>query len=191
MSLAQEYVWHVVGGVVPILVLAIALKIVYKFDDQSRQKRRAIAAIVATATLPIAMVPWAFFLVEERSRAALTWILISGFQVAICIFLAGRLISQMKHDAASYFRPLEGGKSRMSKFSVEGQSSFVVLIWGIYGLAALLGSVFLYFVIAQAWKPDETSFIFKNNEGSMTPKLKSHLLNGRGTLFHQDSANRG
>jgi hypothetical protein len=56
---------------------------------------------------------------------------------------------------------------KKSVLSIEGQSSFNILLWGIYGIAALLGSVFLYFITAQ-FSPSEqvdNVFIFDNNEG--------------------------
>lgn len=65
------------------------------------------------------------------------------------------------------FLPVPERGSREFDVSIEGQSSFIILLWGIYGLAALLGSVFLYFAIAQFWKiePQTETFIFENNEG--------------------------
>jgi hypothetical protein len=139
-----------------------ALFIVVKRREQKDQRRRAVAAVVAVAAIPAGAIYWVFAISRE-GQAALYWILISFAQAAICIILACLHIRQMKYDASSYFRPFTDEQSEVSKSEIEGQSSFVIIVWGIYGLAALLGSVLVYFAIAQAWKPE--TFIFESNEG--------------------------
>ncbi|MDA0304403.1 MAG: hypothetical protein O3B45_08590, partial [Bacteroidetes bacterium] len=77
-------------------------------------------------------------------------------------------LKRIRDDLDEYFNDFYHDKVRPptespSKPAAEGQSSLLVTVWGIYGLAAFIGSIILYFAFAQAWNPSD--FIFSNNEG--------------------------
>ena len=128
------------------------------------QKMRTVGALFCVLCLPLACVVLVLFVLKESTHAAPTWILLSVFQIGVCLMLAKQHLLQIKKDAKEYCVALfDLNDDKECELSLEGDSSFVVIVWGIYGLAALLGSLFIYFAIAEAWKPE--TFIFKNNEG--------------------------
>ena len=156
---------------VGVVVLVFALIINARSKNQTV---RAVFAVIAAVIVPFV----GSLLVGAPSELSATWywILSSCVQICVCAFLAILHIKQLKQDAQSYgvhFKnqlnepsaPEES--SNKADVSIEGQSAFTILLWGIYGLAALLGSVFLYFAIAQFWetKTETKTFIFANNEG--------------------------
>ena len=160
--LVENVKWWLVWWLVAQAVLLLVAGAIVKLSD--KQKWRTGAALVCVLCSPLACLVLVLFVLKESTRAAPIWILLSVFQIGVCVMLAKQHLSQVKKDASKYLHNLfELNDDKEYEFSVEGESSFVVIVWGIYGLAALLGSVFNYFAIAEAWKPE--TFIFKNNEG--------------------------
>lgn len=160
----------------PLLILigSISLLILtFWVNAKSQNKsKRAVSAVLA-ALIPTCCGSLLIGWVPPEISATEYWIVNSVIQIATCVSLALLHIKQMKQDGDSYrnyfidhFNEVKQN-SNESDFSIEGQSSFTVLLWGIYGMAALIGSVFLYFAIAQFWKMSDEieTFIFRNNEG--------------------------
>lgn len=173
-----------------VVILALAVAV----NARSRnQARRASGAVVAAVIVPVTSA----LMVKDRAvEVGVTWYWIasSAAQIGVCMFLAVMHLRQMQEDAETYhcdfLEPSEGAlaeietqdsDSRTNKnfhllpkrprtspgLSIEGQSSFTVLLWGIYGIAALFGSVITYFTTAQfaPLKDVKDSFVFVNNEG--------------------------
>lgn len=104
----------------------------------------------------------------DGKSAATSWIITSCLHFVVCSALALWQLKRIRHDLNEYFNDFYDDKvmpttESPSKPSAEGQSSLLVIVWGIYGLAAFIGSILLYFAFAQAWNPSD--FIFSNNEG--------------------------
>ena len=156
-------------------VTAIVFTLIWNKRSEN-QTHRAVAAVIGAVSVPAVGLLSLLVGAPEELSATWFWTLGSCAQIVVCTFLAYLHISQMKRDVQTYRLHFKNQLSEPSvpeessakdNVSIEGQSSFTVLLWGIYGIAALLGSVVLYFVVAQFWKEHQEvgTFIFKNNEG--------------------------
>jgi hypothetical protein len=156
--------WWREGGILSfIFPLALAVLFVRRSSRSREQSRRAIFAVISLL-VPL-LVP--ILLPSSRPFATLDWIVISVGYIGIALTLARSHVKQVKNSVERFFeqfdKPNERQVIREDWLVAEGSSSFKVLIFGIYGLAGLLGSIACYLYIGVTRRPE--GFIFQNNEG--------------------------
>jgi len=145
-------------------ILAPLLLAALTFSDLKKRFRAFIA--VLSLLMPLVIPP---LLPASRPFATLDWVVIS----VLCIFVAYGLASshyrQVRSSVKAFYdhfnKTKRGSKPKKEELVAEGASSFKVLIFGIYGLAALLGSITSYVYIGVTRRPE--GFIYQNNEGFM------------------------
>ena len=156
--------WWREGGTLSFIIpLVLALLFGWGTTSSQEQKRRALFAVLSLL-FPL-LVP--ILLPSSRPFATLDWIVVSMAYLGIALTLAFSHVKAVKNSVKQFFNQFNNDNEKQA-FSedwlvAEGASSFKVLIFGIYGLAALLGSITTYLYIGVTRRPE--GFIFQNNEG--------------------------
>lgn len=156
--------WWREGGILSFIIpLALALIFALLTTSTQAQSQRAIYAVISL--LSLLLVP--ILLPSSRPFATLDWIVVSISYIGIALTLALSHVKQVKNSLKQFFKQFDTPNERHvlgeDWLVAEGSSSFKVLIFGIYGLAALLGSITCYLYIGVSRGPE--GFIFQNNEG--------------------------
>jgi hypothetical protein len=156
--------WWRAGGILSSMIpLALALIFALSTTSSLKQSPRAILAVMSL--LAPLLVP--ILLPSSRPFATLDWIVVSISYIGIALTLSLSHVKQVKNSLRHFFEQFDKSNQkqvpREEWLVAEGLSSFKVLIFGIYGLAALLGSITCYLYIGVTRRPE--GFIFQNNEG--------------------------
>lgn len=156
--------WWREGGTLSFIIpLVLALLFGWGTTSSREQKRRAFFAVLSLL-FPL-LIP--VLLPNSRPFATLDWIVVSMAYLGIALTLAFSHVKAVKNSVKQFFNQFNNDNEKQA-FSedwlvAEGASSFKVLIFGTYGLAALLGSITSYLYIGITRRPE--GFIFQNNEG--------------------------
>ena len=145
-------------ALLPIPLVAIGIAGLTAFSRVPKGLRAALAVIALLAPMCAPLL-----LSRSRSFATFDWVVVSAMYVVVAAMLARFHIRQVRSDVKSFFKKFNSDEPKEDWLVAEGSSSFNLLIFGIYGLAALLGSIVCYLYIGVTRTPE--GFIFQNNEG--------------------------
>jgi len=164
---------------------------------------KGIRAFMAVVSL---LMPLAIPLLLPTSRpfGTLDWVIISVGFICVALGLARSHYRQVGSSVKAFYdhfnetetgsKPKKnktetGSKPKKEELVAEGASSFKVLIYGIYGLAGLLGSIVSYFYIGVTRTPQ--GFVFQNNEGFIAAlSLLIIVLAGAAVPIYTDLAKK-
>lgn len=155
--------WLKTDGTLQFLWILIPILSALLTSTNLKKGARVFLAVLSLL-LPLAI---PMLLPTNRPFATLDWVIISAGFILVALVLAWshyRQVGSSVKEFYDYFNKNEMRSSPQKEDLVaEGASSFKVLIYGIYGLAGLLGSVACYFYIGVTRTPQ--GFVFQNNEG--------------------------
>lgn len=155
--------WLEADGTIWFLSILVPIFLALSTRSALRKSWRALIAVM-TLLMPLAT---PLLLPSSRPFSTLDWVIVSAGYILVALVLAWshyRQVGSSVKEFYDYFNENEmGSRPQKENLIAEGASSFKVLIYGIYGLAGLLGSVACYFYIGVTRTPQ--GFVFQNNEG--------------------------
>ena len=145
---------------------------------------------VVSLLMPLVIPP---LLPASRPFATLDWVVISILCILVAYVLARMHCWQVRSSVKAFYdhfnKTETGSKPKKEELVAEGASSVKVLIFGIYGLVALLFSVTCYFYIGVTRTPQ--GFVFQNNEGFIAAlSLLIIVLAGAAVPIYTDLAKK-
>lgn len=170
---------------VPIALVSSGISVV---TASSPRKRRRVASAVIALFAPMCA---PLFLSHSRPFATLDWVVVSATYILVAALLAWSRFRRVRSNVKQFFAQFNRDKLEVELKNdwlvAEGESSFKVLIYGIYGLAALVGSIICYLYIGVTRSPQ--GFIFQNNEGFIAAlSLLIIVLAGAAVPIYSDLA---